>query len=338
MIIVMGELPWGSSNQRGPAKYKAPLLASNLDKVLERQYIRKDPVKALIDYFDVPKGPDDIRVVYQGSNSGLNAQLWTPRFYMPNGSAAMNAMSFETYLTDSDVGEMFPNFPMDPKLRPHAGVDLRSLSHCLKNYESPISDEESELWGRLFMGMAPSPYIAIRMYYVAEKSCRGPASAKDNPMGYHEVCLNVPGSSDYNPSLPRVMKWNQAAKAIAGDVFTFVDDLRSSGHSVQNSWQVSHQLGSRLQYLGIQDAPRKRRPPSQTPDACAGGILSPANGRITKYFSVEKWKRGQIMIWWLEDEVNACPNKIPWLNFKRLESTAGFLCHISMTHEGFPLS
>jgi hypothetical protein len=43
------------------------------------------------------------------------------------------------------------------------------------------------------------------------------------------------------------------------------------------------------------------------------------------------------MIRWLQDETNPCPNKQPWLNFKRLESTAGFLCHISMTHEGFRL-
>jgi hypothetical protein len=220
---------------------------------------------------------------------------------MPNGSAAKNGMSFETYLTDSDVGEMFPNFPMDPKLRPHSGVDLRSLSNCLNNYKTPISDEESERWEQLFMGMDPSPYIAIRMYYVAEEFCRGPASSKDNPMGYDEVRLNLPESSDYNPSLPRVMKWNQAAKAIAGDVVTFVDDLRASGHSVDNSWQVSCQLGSWLQYLGIQDAPRKRRPPSQTPGAWAGGIFSSANGQITKSFSVEKWNRGQTMIRRLQD-------------------------------------
>jgi hypothetical protein len=60
-----------------------------------------------------------------------------------------------------------------------------------------------------------------------------------------------------------------------------------------------------------------------------------ANGRITKSFTVEKWKRGQTMIRWLQDEVNDCPNKRPWLNFKQLESIAGFLCHLSMTHEGF---
>jgi hypothetical protein len=96
-IFVMGELPRVSSKQRGPAKHNAPLLASKLDKVLEREYIRKGPVKAFINYFDVPKGPDYILVVYHGSKSGLNAQLWTKRFYMPNGSSAMNAMSFETH-------------------------------------------------------------------------------------------------------------------------------------------------------------------------------------------------------------------------------------------------
>jgi hypothetical protein len=160
-IFMMGELHWASSKQRGPAKHKAPLLASKLDKVLEREYIRKGPVKAFIDYFNVPTVPDDIWFVYHGSKSGLNAQLWTPRFYMPNGSSAMNVMSFETHLTYSDVGEIFPNFPMDPKLRPHAGVDLHLLSHCSKNYEAPISDEESERWERLFMGMAPPPYISI---------------------------------------------------------------------------------------------------------------------------------------------------------------------------------
>jgi hypothetical protein len=53
-------------------------------------------------------------------------------------------------------------------------------------------------------------------------------------MGYDEVHLNLPVSADYNPSLPRVMKWNQAAKAIAGDVVTFVDDLRASRHLVEN--------------------------------------------------------------------------------------------------------
>jgi uncharacterized protein with von Willebrand factor type A (vWA) domain len=76
-------------------------------------------------------------------------------------------------------------------------------------------------------------------------------------MGYDEVRLNLPEADDYTPTLPRVIKWNRKSASIAGDVVTFADDLRASGRSVENSWQVSRQLCARMQYLGIQDAPRK---------------------------------------------------------------------------------
>jgi hypothetical protein len=62
-IYVMGDLPAEPSQQRAPTKAKSPLLASKLDKVSEREYIRKGYIKGFIDYFDVPKGPEDIRVV-----------------------------------------------------------------------------------------------------------------------------------------------------------------------------------------------------------------------------------------------------------------------------------
>jgi hypothetical protein len=75
------------------------------------------------------------------------------------------------------------------------------------------------------MGMGPSPYISVRMYYVAEELCRGPPLLPNNPMGYDEVRLNLPGSDDYTPTLTRVIKWNRKAASIAGDVVTFVDDL-----------------------------------------------------------------------------------------------------------------
>jgi hypothetical protein len=70
------------------------------------------------------------------------------------------------------------------------------------------------------------------------------------------------------------MKWDSRLGRIAGDVLAFVDDFRASGYSREAAWAVGHQLASRLQYLAIQDAPRKRRPPSQTPGAWAGAIFS----------------------------------------------------------------
>jgi hypothetical protein len=60
-----------------------------------------------------------------------------------------------------------------------------------------------------------------------------------------------------------VLKWNSTAGALAGDVITFVDDVRVTGFSKENCREVHHQFASRLQYLGMQDAPRKYRPPSQ---------------------------------------------------------------------------
>jgi hypothetical protein len=145
-ICVMGKLPKAPIQQRAPSHIKAPLLASKLDKLLERDYIRKGKVQGYIDYFDVPKGAEDIRVVYHGTKSGLNAQLWAPRCHMPTGTTAINVMAFNTWLTDSDIGEMFPNFTMDPRIRPRAGVDLKALVHGLKNYSAPMNEDEEYRW------------------------------------------------------------------------------------------------------------------------------------------------------------------------------------------------
>jgi hypothetical protein len=48
-ICVMGGLPKAPIQQRAPSQIKAPLLASKLDKVLERDYIRKGKVQGYID-------------------------------------------------------------------------------------------------------------------------------------------------------------------------------------------------------------------------------------------------------------------------------------------------
>jgi hypothetical protein len=154
---------------------------------------------------------------------------------------------------------------MDPKIRSRAGVDLKTLAHCLKNYSASMNEDEEYRWERLFMGMGPSLYIAVRMYYVAEEFRRGPPLLPNNPMVYDEVRLYFPGADEYTPTLPRVMKWNRKAASISVDVVRCVDDLRASGNSVENSWQVSRQLSARMHYLGIQDAPR---------DSCR----SPSNG------------------------------------------------------------
>ena len=61
-------------------------------------------------------------------------------------------------------------------------------------------------WARLFMGMKPSPYNAVRHYYWAEEFARGDPSDPVNPMTYNSVVLNLPGMGSYNPNQTKVMK------------------------------------------------------------------------------------------------------------------------------------
>ena len=79
------------------------------------------------------------------------------------------------------------------------------------------------------------------------------------------------------------MKWDKLLMKIAGDILAFVDNLRASGYLVEAAWAVARQVATRLQYLGIQGAPQKRRPLSQTPGAWAGAVFS------TKDSQVDKW-------------------------------------------------
>ena len=106
---------------------KASQLGPQVDKVRLRNYISPGEVLNLTDFFDVPKGDKDIRIVYNGTSSGLNEALWAPGFYLPNADAATRLLMFDSFTVDADLGEMFLNFPMDPAIQPHVGVDLTGL-------------------------------------------------------------------------------------------------------------------------------------------------------------------------------------------------------------------
>lgn len=42
-------------------------------------------------------------------------------------------------------------------------------------------------WTRIFMGLRPSPYCAVRYYYWGEEFARGDPSESSNPMGYDTI-------------------------------------------------------------------------------------------------------------------------------------------------------
>jgi hypothetical protein len=57
---------------------------TKLENVLEKRYIAPGSVTSLPSFFAVPKGNDDVRLVYDASRSGLNKVLWAPSFPLPS--------------------------------------------------------------------------------------------------------------------------------------------------------------------------------------------------------------------------------------------------------------
>jgi hypothetical protein len=130
-------------------------------------------------------------------------------------------------------------------------------------------------WTQTWMGSRPSPYNAIQFSYLAEEFVQGHRHLdKTTPFFWDNVFLNLPGSPTFDPTRPKVMKWDSSNGWIACDLIVFVDDLRGSGPTGEKTWALLRTVASRFQYLGIQEASRKRRPPTRSPGAWAGGVLT----------------------------------------------------------------
>ena len=234
-IFVRGTLPTNKRAMQSPPTKKLEKIARKVGKVRKSKYIKDGMVSNLTDFFDVPKG-EDIRIVYNGTRSGLNDALWAPSFFLPTANTAARVMSFYTYCVDLDLGEMFLNFLMDKKIRAFAGVDVTCLQVFFDDYvPAEHKPQMWERWERLFMGMKSSPYNAVRYFYWAEEFARGNPAEVNNALRYNKVVFNLPGMEGYDPSLPNIMKMNDLVDRIAGNVVTFVDDLRGSGYDIERT-------------------------------------------------------------------------------------------------------
>jgi hypothetical protein len=58
-------------------------IKEKLSTIWEKGYVSKMEVKSLMSFFAIHKGEDDIRMVYDASQSELNDALWAPNFQLP---------------------------------------------------------------------------------------------------------------------------------------------------------------------------------------------------------------------------------------------------------------
>ena len=123
-------------------------------------YIETGEVCSLAHYFHVPKGPDDIRMVYNGTGCGLNASLWAPHFGLPYVTHTTRSLMPGYCQCDLDVGDMFLNFLLHEDLKRMSGVDVRYV----RSTDPADAEWEAtrarlwERWGRNWMGLTDSPY------------------------------------------------------------------------------------------------------------------------------------------------------------------------------------
>eukprot|EP00978_Attheya_sp_CCMP212_P021401 scaffold62428_cov58-Attheya_sp.AAC.4 len=104
------------------------MVHEKLDKIRDRSYVAPGHVESLISFFPVEKTKGDvvtdIRMVYDGSGSGLNECMWVPRFTLPTIHTHLRSVGPDTYMSDVDLGEFFLNFILHPSVRPFMVVDF----------------------------------------------------------------------------------------------------------------------------------------------------------------------------------------------------------------------
>jgi len=315
------------------------LVSEKLAKVLSRRYLlptTKLPT-SLIKFFDVPKGEDDIRLVYDGTANGLNACVWVPSFWLPTVDSLLRALDAGSCMTDRDVADMFLNFQLHHSVVPFTGVDMSGLGIDGSDAGVTQTLPRWACWDRNLMGFAASPYNSIKMALIVEEVVRGDRhetrlganGAQLNPFQWASVRLNLPGQSGYDPTLSWICKL-RADGLLASELFTFVDDERVTGATRELAWEASHRLASVQSYLGVQDAARKARPCSPTPGAWAGSVVHVHDGLgVCTLVSEEKWKRFKAIIDKWKKQVDEGANK---LNHKELLSDRGFLVYVTMTY------
>ena len=256
---------------------------------------------------------------------------------MPTIDTVLRNVSVDTWFGDLDLGEMFLNYPLHEDIQPYAGIDITEVEKLLG---SGTSREDAkrilERWNRMLMGFTPSPYIATQTFAWSEEIIIGDYSDPSNPFHWDTIVLNLPGTDSYQPDKPWILKWNSKIGSLAAFFTTYIDDIRSGASSESACRKVSARIAARINYLGQQDASRKRGHPAQSPRPWAGGLIRTIPNKGLFVLTTQlKWDKAKRMINDLYQE--AVVEGATKLSYKRLEKEVGFLCHLTRTYSfAFP--
>jgi hypothetical protein len=190
-------------------------------KVLARRYFEYGNVASLTQFFAVAKGDEDIRMVYNGTSSGLNAHIWCPWFALATINMMLRDLEPGTFMGDLDAGEMFLNFMLETRCSYMVGVDLSKYIQELGG-----NPRHWARWGRCGMGFRPSPYQTTQSIGWAKEMMMGDPLDATNVFQWSLVRLNLRGLPYDDPRVQRVSKIRKEDGRVAADLFIYIDDFR----------------------------------------------------------------------------------------------------------------
>jgi hypothetical protein len=115
---------------------------------------------------------------------------------------------------------------------------------------------------------------------------------------------------------------------VAADLFIYIDDFRPTAPSEQECWQAARKAGSTLNFLGLQEDPRKNPPGSMTPGPWTGSMAYTNDGEVRVLIAKKKWDKGKVII----RDLMLRTKQSRWLDHKELERGRGFLIYLSRTY------
>ena len=154
---------------------------AKIKKVLDKGYIELadiELIESFMHFFHVPKGEEDIRMVYDGTKSGLNDSIWSPWFALPTAESMVRWVVAGLWLANNNLGDCFLNFPLHPDLQNYCGIDLSALFPELQERERQGAFAR---WLVCAMGLKASPYCCVRGCTVAKYEVLGDPNDQNNP-------------------------------------------------------------------------------------------------------------------------------------------------------------
>ena len=143
------------------------------DVVMKGYIYHEEAIKSYTKFFSVPK-VDNIRMVYDGSISGLNLVIWVPPFPLTTVDSVLRSVEPGTWMGALDIGECFLNFNLHEDLVPLCGVDLSDYCDgTMKGLGLGRDKLRSMAWVRCAMGLWSSPYHACWHVSMLEEVIRG---------------------------------------------------------------------------------------------------------------------------------------------------------------------